>query len=573
MILKGISGQFKCNELTAILGPSGSGKSTLLNILTGYTSHGIGGTIKVNGKVTNMQYFKKMTCYIMQDDLLQPKLTVIEAMNFSADLKLGNSVSYEQKKIIITKILETLRLTNAENTIMERLSGGERKRLAIALELVNNPPVIFLDEPTTGLDELSSVQCINLLRQVAEGGRTVICSIHTPSANIFSKFHHVYVVANGQCAYRGPVNNLVPFLNDVGIECPKHYNPADFVVDIASGEYGTKFIDSMISEVNTKYPITPIQQSLTTIDIETIYKNTIKISWQTQFCTLLKRMMIQLLREKDYLGLKLFLYIFLGFIIGGIYFEIALDGSKTIENLFFCHTTLFYFLTVPMLPIPLRFPIELRIVEREHFNRWYRITPYFLASTVSCVPIYFFLCTIHLSITYIMSSQTLELSRFAMFFTISFVFGLVSETIGYIIGSVFNVATGVFAGAVVISASHVSTIQGLGSTEKLPWYRLLMMYSSPFRWSIEGLISSVYGFEKEDLECPDHIDYCPYRKVVDTMSVGRFEDANYGLDFSVVIVYYIILRALLYYIVRQIFQPNALFRALGARIPRSMRLK
>lgn len=75
---------------------------------------------------------------------------------------------------------------------------------------------------------MSSMQCIDLLQRVAQGGRTVVCSIHTPSASIFSKFHHVYVVADGQCVYRGSVDDLVPYFEDVGIECPKHYNPADF---------------------------------------------------------------------------------------------------------------------------------------------------------------------------------------------------------------------------------------------------------------------------------------------------------------------------------------------------------
>lgn len=75
---------------------------------------------------------------------------------------------------------------------------------------------------------MSSVQCIDLLQRVALNGRTVVCSIHTPSASIFAKFHNVYVVAAGQCAYRGPVGDVVPFLGHIGIECPKHYNPADF---------------------------------------------------------------------------------------------------------------------------------------------------------------------------------------------------------------------------------------------------------------------------------------------------------------------------------------------------------
>lgn len=80
----------------------------------------------------------------------------------------------------------------------------------------------------SGLDELSSSQCIELLQKLARFGRTVICSIHTPSASIFQKFDHVYVIAAGKCAYRSTPSNVVPFLKGIGVECPKHYNPADF---------------------------------------------------------------------------------------------------------------------------------------------------------------------------------------------------------------------------------------------------------------------------------------------------------------------------------------------------------
>lgn len=86
-----------------------------------------------------------------------------------------------------------------------------------------NKIVIF-----SGLDEMSSTQCVDLLRRVAQGGRTVICSVHTPSASIFDKFDQVYVVAAGQCVYRGASDHVVPFLGQIGAHCPKHYNPADF---------------------------------------------------------------------------------------------------------------------------------------------------------------------------------------------------------------------------------------------------------------------------------------------------------------------------------------------------------
>ncbi|GFG33281.1 hypothetical protein Cfor_08571, partial [Coptotermes formosanus] len=186
------------------------------------------GSIFVNGHPRNTVQFHKMSRYIMQEDMLQPHLSVYEAMVIAADLKLGSELTTEQKTTVVDEIIEMLLLVRAKNTTTSQLSGGERKRLSVALELINNPPVIFLDEPTTGLDDMSSSQCIYLLKLLAQGGRTVVCSVHTPSAKLFAMFDHVYVVAAGQCVFQGSGTDIVPFLYGVGIDCPTHYNPADF---------------------------------------------------------------------------------------------------------------------------------------------------------------------------------------------------------------------------------------------------------------------------------------------------------------------------------------------------------
>jgi ATP-binding cassette, subfamily G (WHITE), member 1 len=90
---------------------------------------------------------------------------------------------------------------------------------------------------------------VSLLQRIAHGGRTVICSVHTPSAKIFAMFDHVYILAKGQCVYQGYGADIVPYVQSVGLNCPLTYNPADFIIEVSSGEYGPEFIEKMVASV------------------------------------------------------------------------------------------------------------------------------------------------------------------------------------------------------------------------------------------------------------------------------------------------------------------------------------
>ncbi|XP_014600224.1 PREDICTED: ATP-binding cassette sub-family G member 1-like [Polistes canadensis] len=560
VILRGISGQFKSGELTAILGASGAGKSTLLNILAGYKCQEATGSININGIPRDLKEFKKSSCYIMQNDLIQPKLTVTESMHFAIDLKIGSKLTKKEKSAIIKEIINILRLTNARDTISDTLSGGEKKRLSIALEMVNNPSILFLDEPTTGLDEISSIQTILLLQKLTKHlTRTIICSIHTPSASIFSKFDNVYVMANGQCVYRGPSNNIVSFFQQINIECPIHYNPADFIIEISTGEYGQEKVDEMITYVERNFPILPVKETITKFELE---RKNFRISWYIQFITLFKRMMLQLYRDKKYEYLKISLHIFLGFINGLIFLNFGNDASKTLFNFGFCFICLIIFLYIPMFPILLRYPSEIHLVKREHFNRWYNLSSYYFALTLSSIPAQFFNTLIYVLMVYNFTGQPLEFSRISRFFLICLVCAFIAESIGLSIACTLNVVNGMFIGPAIAASLMLISIQGMGDPEPLSIYRIIVMYSSYLRYGLEGLVISMYGFNRGKLYCPPEEDFCPIHSPIELLRLMKMEHTIYWVDLLVLVIILIFLKAITFYLIRQRLYPNKTFKTL-----------
>lgn len=237
-ILNGVSAYFLPHTVTAIMGPSGCGKSTLLDVIADQKEYGtIGGDIRINGQLRTA-IFRKVAAYVMQFDVLYPNLTPRETLFFVTEMCLGKEISAADKYRRVKKTLEDLDLVHVADTRIGAgdssggLSGGQKRRVTVAIELVKGPSLIFLDEPTSGLDAYGSLQLVRVLRKLADDGRTIACTIHQPRSDIFALFDNLLLMKLGVTMYFGPVKQIFPYFESLGVEVDYSVNPADFIVDL-----------------------------------------------------------------------------------------------------------------------------------------------------------------------------------------------------------------------------------------------------------------------------------------------------------------------------------------------------
>ncbi|XP_016850781.2 broad substrate specificity ATP-binding cassette transporter ABCG2 [Anolis carolinensis] len=241
-VLSDVSGIMKPG-MNAVLGPTGSGKTSLLDILAGWKDpKGLkSGQIFMDGKLVDAN-FHKCSAYVVQEDILTGTLSIRENLQFSASLRLPiNRSSNEEKKLKVDAVIQELGLQDCADTkigteFLRGVSGGEKKRCSIGMELITSPSLIFLDEPTTGLDANTANSIMQLLYQLSRKGRTVIFSIHQPRFSIFKLFDHLTLMNKGEIIFAGPAEEATTYFNGIGYHCEQFNNPLDFFLDVISGE-------------------------------------------------------------------------------------------------------------------------------------------------------------------------------------------------------------------------------------------------------------------------------------------------------------------------------------------------
>ncbi|KAI9348737.1 hypothetical protein DFJ73DRAFT_796357 [Zopfochytrium polystomum] len=240
-VLKGVNGQIKGGTMTAIMGPSGAGKTTFMSVLMGKVKR-TRGELKINGMVAEMETFRKIIGYVPQEDVMLRELTVRENIEYAARVRLPSSWAKQDIDSHIDNVLTALNLNGVANSqigdeLTRGISGGQRKRVNIGLELAAVPLAIFLDEPTSGLDATAALDVALNLRAVARLGLTVVSVIHQPRVEIFETFDEVLMIApGGRTAYLGPVRHVQQYFEALGFYFLPSSNPADVLMDILMGK-------------------------------------------------------------------------------------------------------------------------------------------------------------------------------------------------------------------------------------------------------------------------------------------------------------------------------------------------
>ncbi|KIW03124.1 uncharacterized protein PV09_05767 [Verruconis gallopava] len=333
-ILDSVSADFPSGSLTAILGSSGSGKTTLLNVLADRIHDSkldITGERIFNGST---QRNGVESAYVMQQDVLIPTLTVRETLRYSADLRLRDVVDRDERYHIVEEVILELSLKEAADTRVKYCSGGEKRRTSLAIQLLANPSVLWLDEPTTGLDATSAFQLTTTLKALACRGRTVIVTIHQPRSEIWTLFDRIILLSQGRSVYADNREACTTYFARLGFPLPPFCNPAEHVIDIAAVDNRTPELElaSQTRVDNLKaawadaskdvFPDVPITAMGGGPRSKTSKRNSHRVSLGRQIRVLTSRVWITTVRDPLGLFGTIFEAIFMGILMGWIFFQL-----------------------------------------------------------------------------------------------------------------------------------------------------------------------------------------------------------------------------------------------------------
>ncbi|KAJ9163274.1 hypothetical protein P3X46_022959 [Hevea brasiliensis] len=457
-LLKNVSGEAKPGRLLAIMGPSGSGKTTLLNVLARQLMASprlhLSGLLEVNGiPISNIAY---KFAYVRQEDLLFSQLTVRETLSLAAELQLPEISSVEERDEFVNNLLFKLGLVSCADSIVgdakvRGISGGEKKRLSLACELIASPSVIFADEPTTGLDAFQAERVMETLRQLAQDGHTVICSIHQPRGSVYSKFDDIVLLTEGALVYAGPAHDEpLAYFTKFGYRCSDHVNPAEFLADLISVDYSSaesvyssrKRIDGLVEsfseQLSTVLYATPFASRESPKNGKKLSKKTVvkrKETWWRQFWLLLKRAWMQASRDGPTNKVRARMSIASAIIFGSVFWRMGRSQTSIQDRMGLLQVAAINTAMAALTKTVGVFPKERAIVDRERAKGSYALGPYLLSKLIAEIPVGAAFPLMFGAVLYPMARLHPTLSRFGKFCGIVTAESFAASAMGLTVGA------------------------------------------------------------------------------------------------------------------------------------------
>uniref|UniRef100_A0A1D1YG49 Pleiotropic drug resistance protein 12 n=3 Tax=Anthurium amnicola TaxID=1678845 RepID=A0A1D1YG49_9ARAE len=523
-LLRAVTGAFRPGVLTALMGVSGAGKTTLMDVLAGRKTGGyIEGEIKISGYPKNQATFARISGYCEQTDIHSPQVTVRESLIYSAFLRLPKEVSEEEKMVFVDEVMELVELDNLKDALVglpgiTGLSTEQRKRLTIAVELVANPSIIFMDEPTSGLDARAAAIVMRTVRNTVDTGRTVVCTIHQPSIDIFEAFDELLLMKRGgQVIYSGPLgrhsNKIIEYFEAIpGVPKIKDkYNPATWMLEVSSiaaeVRLGMDFAEyyktsplyqrnkALVKDLSIPPPGStdlwfPTQYSQSTYGQ---FKSCLWKQWWTYW------------RSPDYNLVRFFFTLACALMLGSIFWKIGKTRKNSSDLLTIIGgmyaAVLFLGINNCSTVQPI-VAIERTVFYRERAAGMYSALPYAIAQVVLEIPYVFFQTTYYTLIVYAMLSFEWTAAKFSWFFFINYFSFLYFTYYGMMTVSIspnHQVAS-------ILAATFYSLFNLFSGffipRPRIPKWWIWYYWICPLAWTVYGLIATQYGDVEAEIDVP-----------------------------------------------------------------------
>ncbi|KAG2694531.1 hypothetical protein I3760_08G149600 [Carya illinoinensis] len=514
-LLSDITGALRPGVLTALMGVSGAGKTTLLDVLAGRKTSGYTeGQIKIGGYPKVQATFARISGYCEQADIHSPQLTIEESVIFSAWLRLSAEVDPKNKAAFVDEVLETIELDEIKDALVgipgaTGLSNEQRKRLTIAVELVANPSIIFMDEPTTSLDARAAAIVMRAVKNVADTGRTIVCTIHQPSIHIFETFDELILLkTGGRMIYSGPLgqhsSRVIEYFEGIP-RVPKireNYNPSTWMLEVTSTssevklgvDFAQKYRESLLYENNKELVRQLSSPPPGSTDLHFVSRFS-QNGWG-QFKSCLWKQHLTYWRNPAYNLTRIVHTLVTALLFGALYWNQGkkLNNQQNLFNIFGSMYATVLFLGINNCTTVLPYiAAERNVMYRERFAGMYSSWAHSLAQVIVEIPYLFFETALFVTISYPMIGYYGSAYKVFWYFYAIFCSLLYFNYLGMLLVSL---TPNFLVAAILCPAFYTifNLFSGFLMPEpKIPKWWIWLYYLAPTSWSLNGMLTSQYG--------------------------------------------------------------------------------